>query len=217
MNYEPKKQCMTKNIYLFLLLNLFLLHTVLPCSSKFFILIGPSGVGKSTLIQKLLQIGTPCDHLITYTTRSMRPKEQHAQDYFFISDQEFIKKIENNEFISFRKIYDNYYGISKDFIHSKLQSQENIISALTGDVAQEMKTIFDKKVVSIFISIPSLDVLKKRLIQRQSETEHSLNIRLASAKIELQSQNSFDYNITNDNFEKTLSILKKIILQELTK
>lgn len=214
---NPKKYCMAKKSYLFLLLNLFLLHNVLPCSSKFFILIGPSGVGKSTLIQKLLQIGTPCDHLITHTTRSMRSKEQHAQDYFFISDQEFIKKIENNEFISFRKIYDNYYGISKDFIHSKLQSQENIISALTGDVAQEMKTIFDKKVVSIFISIPSLDVLKKRLIQRQSETEHSLNIRLASAKIELQSQNSFDYNITNDNFEKTLSILKKIILQELTK
>lgn len=182
--------------------------------AKLFILIGPSGVGKSTLVQKLAEKKIPFEQLITHTTRQMRPGEIHAKDYFFISNEEFNKKKANNEFIFPVSYSGNQYGTCKLYLESKLQKNCNLICALTGDVAKEMNDIIDGKVVTIFISPPSFTELKTRLLNRKTETDTSLHKRLDAAMAELQTQDSFDYKIINDNLDKATEELKEIFVKE---
>lgn len=183
--------------------------------TKLFILIGPSGVGKSTLAQKLTQQGVSLESLVTHTTRSMRPGEVHAKDYFFISNDDFNRKKANNEFILPVSHYGNQYGTCKIYLKSKLQNNCNLICALTSDVAKQMNNIVDGNVVTIFISPPSIADLKNRLLYRKTETEESLQKRLNSAHLELLDQDSFNYKIINDNLETAAEQLKKIFEKEI--
>lgn len=183
-------------------------------NAKLFILIGPSGAGKSTLIEKLAQAGIKFEPLVTHTTRSMRAKEVHGKDYFFIINEEFNNKKAKNEFILPINYNGNQYGTCKNYLKSKLQSNCNLVCALTGDVAKQMNDIVGGNVVTIFISPPSINDLEKRLLARKTETQESLNSRLNSAVIELESQDSFDYKIINDDVDFAAEQFKKIFEQE---
>lgn len=182
--------------------------------AKLFILIGPSGVGKSTLVQKLAQQGISFESLVTHTTRSMRPGEVQAKDYFFINNDDFNKKKANNEFILPVAHYGNQYGTCKLYLQSKLQKNCNLICALTGDVAKQMNDIVGGNVVTIFISPPSIADLQQRLLDRKTETETSLQKRLSSAILELQDQDSFNYKIINDNLDEATKQLRDIFQKE---
>jgi guanylate kinase len=182
--------------------------------SKLFIFVGPSGVGKTTLIQKLQDSGMQIDYVITTTTRAKRACETEGKDYFFISKDEFAQKKENDELLVTTQIYGNFYGIYKKYIEEKLQLNRNLISCVTADAAQELKDNFSNQVITIFIAPPSIDELKKRLLQRNSETEEKFNMRLASAHREMQQQDVFDYKIINDDLDHAVHDLTEIILKE---
>lgn len=185
--------------------------------AKLFVLIGPSGVGKSTLVQKLAQHGVAFESLVTHTTRQMRPGEVHAKDYFFISNDDFNKKKENNEFILPVSHYGNQYGTCSLYLQSKLQQNCNLICALTGDAAKQMNNIIGGNVVTIFISPPSITDLQTRLLHRNTETETSLHKRLSAAVVELQDQDSFNYKIINDDLDKAVEELKNIFTKETSR
>ena len=197
-----------KTIKIILLLTSFcLVDTITP---KFFILIGPSGVGKTTLIKKLDHAGLPFNYLITHTTRPIRPQEQHGKDYFFLTSHDFIQKEKNNEFLTTSVIYGNRYGILKEYIHTKLQEDKHLVSCLTADIAHLMKAQFNSKVTTVFIAPPCLEELKRRLIHRHTESQHSLKTRLEMAEAEMQHQHIFDHHVINNDLDLAAHALKDV-------
>jgi len=184
-----------------------------PCA-KFFILVGPSGVGKSTLIKQLAEHKISFAPLITHTTRTIRPGEIHTQDYFFISNEEYLEKKANNEFMFPVSHYGNHYGICKKYINEKLTTGNHLIGSLTGNVAKQMISFVGDNVITIFIAPPSFESLQERLSQRKTETETSMQIRLSCAQKELQEQYDFDHHIINDDLDQTTKKLIDILKKE---
>jgi len=183
-------------------------------SSKLFILIGPSGVGKTTLATKLIEMVIPIEYLVTHTTRPMRPGEIDGKDYHFVTQQDFATKQQRDEFITTTTMYGNSYGICRNTIQSKLADHCNIIACLNADVAQKLKDFWNNDVIAIFITPPSLEALKNRLSLRLSEDDVSLQKRINGATYEMQMQDSFDYKIVNDNLEQAVDALHTIFLKK---
>lgn len=191
-------------------------------NTPIFLLIGPSGVGKSTLISELAKNGLIFNYLITHTTRAIRPGETNGKDYFFINSQEYNAIKKTNGFIAPCSHYGNSYGISKEFIYKKLEDDCTLIGCLTAPVARELKTNLKQTTVSTIFITPSsnglfasLNELEKRLLARNTETKENIKIRLQSAFSELNMQDSFDYKIVNDDLKRATQDLKKIIDQQL--
>ena len=184
---------------------------------KLFVFVGPSGVGKSTLVSALSKAGIPLEFIISHTTRPMRVGEQHAKDYFFLSKEEFAQKAHNDEFIAITTMYGNSYGISKELIRTKLQAQNNLIMCLNAEVAQKIQQFFSLQVSIIFIAPPSLHALKNRLESRNTESPSALQIRLAAVAAEMELQDNFEHKIINDDLGQAVIDLKEIILKHTHK
>lgn len=182
-------------------------------SAKVFVLVGPSGAGKSTLINKLLSTEHNLNELISHTTRPIRPGENNNKDYFFVSQKEYIKREANNEFILSTKVHGNLYGVSKTQISNTLKNNRNLICSLNTEAAEKLKALFGEKVVTIFISPPSFEELKNRLLKRK-ENKKSMKLRLENAMQELKEQDLFDYKIINNNLEASFAHLKSIFTSE---
>lgn len=180
--------------------------------AEIFVLVGPSGVGKSTLIRELKQKGFPFHELVSYTTRPRRIGEEEGKDYFFINQVEYAKREKNKEFILSTQVHENWYGISKEWLNKELQTGHTIVCSLNTEAAKNLEQLFGKKVVTIFIAPPSFEVLKKRLIQRSSDEDYAQKTRLINAQNELKQQDSFHYKIVNSDLSQAVEELKKIFL-----
>lgn len=189
---------------------LFCLSYIQKTDAKLFILVGPSGVGKSTIIAKIIQ-QINANVLVTHTTRPIRPGEIHGKDYFFITKEEHEEKIMKDELLYPTEYCKNHYGICKKYIRSKLEHQDPLLCAINVDIAPQLQKLFMDISVSIFISPPSFEVLAQRLLQRKTENEEALQMRLKSAAQELQHQHNFDHIIINDNINEAVEQLKEII------
>jgi len=183
-------------------------------SGKIFVLIGPSGVGKSTLINNLRDEGFQFNELASHTTRPARIGEVDGKDYFFISKIEYEKREKNNEFIISTEVHKNLYGISKNVIDGVLQDKRHLVCSLNTEAAKKIKAIYQENVITIFIAPPSFDELKKRIYQREIEETPALRIRLENACNELKQQDDFDYKIINDALDCSIEEFKKIFSTE---
>ncbi|MBX9744706.1 MAG: guanylate kinase [Chlamydiales bacterium] len=181
---------------------------------KIFVLVGPSGVGKSTLISKLKQWGFPFRGLVSYTTRPRRVGEEEGRDYFFVNQAQYARMEEKKEFILSTQVHGNWYGISKEWLNQELQLGYDVVCSLNIEAAKNLKSILDKRVVTIFIAPPSFDTLQERLIQRSSDGDSTQKIRLVNAQDELKQQDSFNYKIVNRDLLHSVEALKKIVLLE---
>jgi len=184
--------------------------------SKIFVLIGPSGVGKSTLLCSLRDKGIQFNKLISHTTRPVRDGEGNGKHYFFISEIDYEKKEQNDEFIMSTKVHGHWYGISKKHIDTILQEGCTLVCSLNTEAAQKIKTLYGKKVVTIFISPPSFEELKKRMNRRDGVMSPSTELRLKNAYNELTQQDAFDYKILNDCLDIAVSDLTKIVSLNLS-
>ncbi|KAM4574431.1 guanylate kinase 1b isoform 2-T2 [Fundulus diaphanus] len=184
------------------------------------VLSGPSGAGKSTLLKRLMK-----DHegvfgfSVSHTTRNPRPGEEDGKDYHFTTREAMQEGIDNGEFIENAEFSGNMYGTSKAAVEDV--RAKNLICILDVDI-QGVKRIKETDLDPIYISIqpPSMEILEKRLRDRQTETEESLQKRLEAARIDMELSKEagvFDIVIVNDDLEKAYEELKEILNEEIKK
>ncbi|MGI9526534.1 MAG: guanylate kinase [Weeksellaceae bacterium] len=178
---------------------------------KLIIFSAPSGAGKTTLVKHLLE--QESDHLafsISCATREKRIGEEHGKDYYFLSLEDFKKKIENNEFAEWEEVYkDHYYGTLKSEIQRIWDSGKHVLFDIDVVGGLNLKNKFKDKALAIFVQPPSLNVLAERLRNRNTDSEEKLQMRIDKAVDELQFVDDFDKVIVNDD----LATAQKEILE----
>ncbi|HLV08726.1 MAG TPA: guanylate kinase [Halanaerobiales bacterium] len=178
-----------------------------------FVLSGPSGVGKGTVLNKLLDNFNDIVYSISATTRKPRIGEVNGQDYFFFSREDFFKKIEKKDFIEWAKVHNNYYGTLRSYVEKIVKKGKDIILEIDIQGARQVKQEYNDAVY-IFLSPPSIKDLKSRLDRRNSENIDNKLLRLKNAEIELKEKSKYDYEIINDQANKAAKKLKAIIIAE---
>ena len=182
--------------------------------SKLIIFSAPSGAGKSSLIKKLIELSESTIELsVSATTREPRDGEVHGVDYFFISEQEFLKLEKQDAFLESANVHGFNYATLKSFVDEKISSGISVILDIDVQGFKQIKQTSQDN-VSIFILPPSLEELEQRLFNRGSESAESIKKRLENALIELRSAEIFDYVVVNDEFDKTIKILSSILFDK---
>jgi guanylate kinase len=170
----------------------------------------PSGTGKTTILRRILSDFPEIVFSVSATTRKRRKNEVEGVDYFFISEEEFKKKIQNNEFVEWELFYDYYYGTFRDFIENCINNGKSLILEVDVHGAVEIKRIYPDAVL-IYIAPPSLEELRVRLKKRQTENEEDLKKRIERAKMELSHRDKFDYFIVNNDLNTAYNEIKNLI------
>lgn len=166
----------------------------------------PSGGGKTTIVKAVLKHFPQLAFSVSTTSRFQRPDEINAKDYYFISSEEFRRKIENDEFIEWQEVYPGiFYGTQKSELDRILTQGKNPVFDVDVKGALNLKNIFQSEALTIFIQPPSLQILEQRLRLRGTETEESLSQRLNKAAFELTFAPSFDVIIINDDLERAIN------------
>ena len=181
---------------------------------KIIVFSAPSGAGKTTIVKEILRVFTEIVFSISATTRPKRDVETNGVEYYFLSELEFKKKIENDEFIEWEKFYDYYYGTYKSFIETNIIAGKPVLLELDVKGALTIKRLYPYAHL-IYISPPSFEELVNRLKQRQTENESDFIKRIQRAKMELSLKNKFDYVIENVELKIAIaeakSLVKKIL------
>jgi len=181
---------------------------------KAIIFSAPSGAGKTTIVRYLLEKELPLLFSISACSRNRRPNEMDGKDYYFLSVDEFKAKVSNNAFVEWEEVYENnFYGTLKSEIDRIWSSHQHVVFDVDVVGGLNLKKHFGDRALSIFIEPPSLDVLFKRLKNRATENEKSLNKRIEKANQEMKFSSSFDLIIINDKLEKA----KKDAFEEVSK
>lgn len=176
---------------------------------------GPSGVGKDSVVQRMIERGFPFHFVVTATTREKRPNEVHGRDYWFLSKDEFAHMIEENELIEYAIVYGDYKGIPKAQVREALASGKDVIMRLDVQGAESVRKLAPEALL-IFITCESEEELERRLRERKTETADSLSLRIATARKEFQRLDAFDYVIVNQDFhlDDTVDKVRAIIAAE---
>jgi len=169
---------------------------------KLIIFSAPSGSGKSTIVNYLINQGVPVEFSISACSRLPRGDEKNGVHYYFLSPEEFQYKIDADEFLEWEEVYkDNYYGTLRSEVERIWAEGKHVIFDIDVIGGINLKNKFTNNALSVFIKAPSIDVLKKRLSDRNTETKSQLNMRLDKAEKEMSYANEFDLVIINDNLE----------------
>ena len=178
-----------------------------------FILSGPSGVGKGTLKEMLLQeFAGHIAFSVSATTRAPRLGETYGREYFFITREEFERRILDSDFLEHAEYAGNLYGTPKSWVYSLLNTGKDVILEIEVQGAQQVMQN-EKSCVSVFILPPSIEKLETRLRNRGTEDEATVQKRLNAAKAEIERAPLYDYRIVNDQLEAAYRELKNIYLQ----
>ena len=182
---------------------------------KLIIIAAPSGSGKTTIVKELLSLEElNLGFSISLTTRVKRDNEINGKDYHFVSISDFKEKIRNNDFIEWEEVYKNvYYGTTKSEIKRLNIEEKNIVFDMDVVGGLNVKTQFPNTSISIFIKPPGLIELKRRLINRKTESQKSIEFRIDKATKELEYSDKYDFVIINDNLELAIKEIKEIIYQ----
>lgn len=180
---------------------------------KFIVISGPSGVGKGTVLKEVINEDNGW-YSISFTTRSPRDGEKDGINYFFVTKGDFKKKIEAGEFLEYNYYNNNYYGTSKKLVVDKINNGIDVFLEIDVNGAHNIKKMFPDAIL-IYIAPPSIDELRKRLIDRGTESMEKINQRLEIAERELKEVDFYDYVVVNDNLEKAIDEVYSIIQKEV--
>ena len=181
-----------------------------------FVVSAPSGAGKTSLVQALVE-STPSLHAsISHTTRTQRPGEQDGVNYHFVSQDQFAEMLNQGAFLENAQVFGNLYGTSKESVSQQVKAGKDVILEIDWQGAQQIRRQMPDA-VSIFILPPSKHILKQRLEGRGQDSEQVINSRMAQATEQISHHVEFDYLIVNDDFDTALGELKALIkCQRLT-
>ena len=174
---------------------------------------GPSGAGKGTICKELLKREDNLYISVSATTRSPREEEVHGVNYYFLTKEEFKKKVDNNEFLEWAEVHGNYYGTPKFNVEEMINEGKNIILEIDVQGALNVKKNCEDGVF-IFILPPTMEELKRRIIARGSETPESLIKRFKTAYEEINYISKYNYAVINDDLEEAVQKVQNILYAE---
>lgn len=180
-----------------------------------FVVSGPSGAGKGTICQKLVE-QTDVELSISMTTRNPRPLEKQGENYHFVTKEEFLQTIEENGLLEYAEVYGNYYGTPKTLVMEKLNAGKDVILEIDIQGAMKVKQSYPGGVF-IFILPPSMTELRKRITGRGSESEEAINMRLGETLKEVSYIDKYDYCVVNGELEEAVNRVKAIVIAEHSK
>ena len=185
---------------------------------KLIIFSAPSGAGKTTIVRHLLEKNLNLEFSVSATSREPRQTEIHGKDYYFLTEKEFKKKIENDEFLEWEEVYYGiYYGSLKSEVERIRNLGKNVIFDVDVVGGLNIKKFYGNEALAIFVQPPSIEELRKRLISRSTETEEKIQMRIAKAEHELGFANQFDVLITNNDLQQACREAENLIRDFLGK
>jgi guanylate kinase len=181
---------------------------------KVFVITGPSGVGKGTLIRELLQRVSDLEVSVSATTREPRAGEENGRDYHFLSPEEFDRRIEEKDFLEFAAYSGNHYGTLRSEVERRLSAGRSVVLEIEVQGAQQVRAAMPDS-IQIFIAPPDPAVLRERLRSRGTDSAEAIDSRLEVAKQELAAQGDFAHRIVNDDLGRAADELEEIVRVEL--
>ncbi len=181
-----------------------------------FVMSGPSGAGKTTIVKGALKDLEDVEFSISYTTRPKRRGECDGKDYFFVNEEKFELLKKKGEFLEWQEVHGHLYGTSKRYVRAKMKSGVNVLLDIDVKGAMNVKKQI-KEAVFIFVAPPSFKELKERLLKRHTENKKDLEKRIEDARYELSMISEFDYLIVNHDVEQSIRQLESIIIAEQIK
>ena len=173
-------------------------------------IVAPSGAGKSSLVNALLEKDPSLQLSISFTTRAPRPGEQDGREYNFLSEADFLKRKDSGDFLEWAEVHGNYYGTSKSWIDAQMASGKDVILEIDWQGARQIRKIIPEA-TWIFILPPSIQTLEDRLRKRAQDDDATIERRVAAAKEELTHVREANFLVINDLFEAALFELRQII------
>ena len=175
---------------------------------------GPSGVGKGTLIGKLLRRVPDLELSISATTREPRPGEEDGRDYHFLSPEEFERRMDAEDFLEFASYSGNRYGTLRSEVERCLENGKSVVLEIEVQGAQQVRAARPDS-IQIFIAPPDPEVLRERLLARGTDSPEAIDARLEVARQELAAQGDFAYRVVNDDLGRAADKLEGIVRAEL--
>ncbi|ERD99974.1 guanylate kinase [Pseudogulbenkiania ferrooxidans] len=175
-----------------------------------YIVVAPSGAGKTSLVAALLQAEPSVELSVSYSTRAARKGEVDGKHYHFVDRSVFDAMVERGDFLEHAEVYGNCYGTSAPWIRSRLEAGQDILLEIDWQGAEQVRAVFSDA-IGIFIAPPSIEELERRLRGRDTDTEEVILRRLASARAEIDKIDEYDYIVVNDDFERAKLDLISIV------
>lgn len=177
---------------------------------RLFVIAAPSGAGKTSLVKALLQRKPELHVSISCTTRKMRPTEQDGREYHFISVADFQQLATQGQFLEHAQVFDNFYGTGRRPVEAELAQGNNVVLEIDWQGARQVRKAMPE-CVTVFVLPPSRRALEDRLRNRRTDSEEVIARRLQDAVGDMSHWDEFDYVVVNDNFEKALDDLVRIV------
>lgn len=172
----------------------------------------PSGAGKTTIVRHLLEKFDFLEFSVSATSRSPRGKEQDGIDYYFLSVDEFKKRVNNNEFVEYEEVYPgSFYGTLRSEVERIWKKGNTILFDVDVKGGMNIKKIFGEKALSVFIQPPSLEIMEERLRNRGTDSEEAIKTRISKAKQEMTFASEFDTILINDKLEDSFEKAEKLV------
>jgi guanylate kinase len=186
----------------------------LPAVARVFVITGPSGVGKGTLIRGLMERLDQLELSVSATTRAPRPGEQDGVDYHFLTREEFDRRVQAGDFVEHADYAGRRYGTLRSELEARVQAGTPVVLEIEVQGARQVRAAMPEA-VQVFIAPPSLEALRTRLIGRGTDDAEEVERRLQVAEEELAAQPEFGYVVVNDRLEDALEQLTTIVAGEL--
>ncbi len=181
-------------------------------SKKVIILSAPSGSGKTTIAQHLLKKFPQLQFSISATTRPIRGLEVHGKEYYFLTEEEFCKKIDNNEFIEWEEVYvGRYYGTLKSELDRIWNADSTVVFDVDVKGGVNIKKLLGNKALAIFVMPPSIEELRKRLENRKTDSAEDIEARVQLAEKEMTYSKYFDKIIVNNKLEDAIAEAEQLV------